>query len=111
MNTFIIVGMIAYASIVRPIMDDPRVDTHNMWVWQLVTIAIVVMPSWIPFWSEITLLLCFVIGCMAPGVLSHNVSSLVFPAIRRRLTFLKERIDGTTDGNAAPTDAGNEAPE
>lgn len=104
MNTLIIVGLITYASILRPIMDDRRVDTHNMWVWQLLTITMVVMPSWIPFWSEIALLICFVIGCIDARVLSHNVSSLVFPEIRRRLSFVKERIDVATLPDPAPLD-------
>lgn len=96
MNTLIIVGMIAYASILRPILDDGRVDTHNMWVWQLFTITMVVVPSWIPFWSEVALLLCFIIGCIDARVLSHSVHSVVFPEVRRRLSFLRERADVNT---------------
>lgn len=104
MNTLIIVGLIAYASILRPILDDERVDTHNMWVWQLLTITMVVVPAWIPFWSEFAVLLCFVVGCIDARVLSHNVKSLVFPEIRRRISFLKEHADtAAVDAPLDPT--------
>lgn len=93
MNTFIIVGLITYASILRPILDEEKVDTHNMWVWQLLTIILVVMPSWIPLWSEVALLLCFIIGCIDAQVLSRSVRGLVFPEIRRRLSFIREHVD------------------
>tara|TARA_X000000368_G_scaffold406218_1_gene384202 strand:- start:187 stop:525 length:339 start_codon:yes stop_codon:yes gene_type:complete len=93
MNTLIIVGLITYASILRPILDDGRVDTHDMWVWQLFTITMVVVPSWIPFWSEVALLICFIIGCIDARVLSRSVHSVVFPEVRRRLSFLRERIE------------------
>ena len=93
MNTLIIVGLITYASILRPILEEGQVDTHHMWVWQLFTITIVVVPSWIPFWSEVALLLCFVIGCIDARVLSHSVRSVVFPTIRERLSFLKESVE------------------
>jgi uncharacterized membrane protein len=102
MNTFIIVGLITYASILRPILDDGQVDSHQMWVWQLFTITMVVVPSWIPFWSELALLLCFVIGCIDARMLSRSVRSLVFPMLRRRISFLKERVELT---NPTPVDA------
>jgi hypothetical protein len=92
MNTLIIVGLITYASILRPIIEEGQVDTHHMWVWQLFTITIVVVPSWIPFWSELALLFCFVIGCIDARVLSERVRCMVFPTIRKRLSFLKERV-------------------
>lgn len=93
MNTLIIVGLITYASILRPILEEGEVDPHHMWAWQLFTITIVVVPSWIPFWSEVALLLCFVIGCIDARVLSHSVRSVVFPTIRERLSFLKESVE------------------
>lgn len=96
MNTLIIVGLITYASILRPIIEEGQVDTHHMWVWQLFTITIVVVPSWIPFWSEIALLFCFVIGCIDARVLSDSVRCLVFPTVRQRLSFLKERMQLVT---------------
>lgn len=96
MNTLIIVGLVTYASILRPILDDGSVDTHHMWVWQLFTLTMVVVPSWIPFWSEVALLLCFIIGCIDASVLSRSVHSVVFPEVRRRLYFLRERIDVNT---------------
>ena len=96
MNTLIIVGLITYASILRPILEEDKVDTHHMWVWQLFTITIVVVPSWLPFWSELALLTCFVIGCIDARVLSDSVRSLVFPTIRRRLSFLKENVELVT---------------
>jgi len=104
MNALIIVGLITYASILRPILDDRRVDPHNMWVWQLFTITIIVVPRWIPFWSELALLLCFVIGCLDARVMSHNVRSLVFPEIRRRLSFLMGPLDDATSPDPAPVD-------
>ena len=103
MNTLIVVGLITYASILRPIIEEGEVDTHHMWVWQLLTIIIVVVPSWIPFWSEIALLFCFVIGCIDARVLSDSVRCLIFPTVRRRLSFLKERVELVTPStNGAP---------
>jgi hypothetical protein len=96
MNTIIIVGLITYASIMRPVLDDGAVDTHHMWVWQLFTITMLVVPSWIPCWNEVALLLCFIIGCIDASVLSRSVHSVVFPEVRRRLAFLRERVDVNT---------------
>ena len=103
MNTLIIVGLITYASILRSILEEGTVDTHLMWVWQLFTITIVVVPSWFPFWSELALLICFVIGCIDTRVLSDSVRSLVFPTIRQRLSFLRERVElATPPANESP---------
>tara|TARA_B110001450_G_scaffold167396_1_gene156106 strand:- start:1044 stop:1415 length:372 start_codon:yes stop_codon:yes gene_type:complete len=111
MNTLIIVGLITYASILRPILEEGQVDTHHMWVWQLFTIAIVVVPSWIPFWSEFALLLCFVIGCIDARVLSDRVRSLVFPTIRQRLLFLRGRVKlAYPSPTEAPLDSATPSP-
>lgn len=97
MNTLLTVALITYASILRPILDEGKVDTHHMWVWQLFTTLMIIVPSWVPFWSELSLLLCFVIGCIDAHVLSVNVRSVVFPEVRRRLSFLREVDDCRSD--------------
>lgn len=93
MNTLIIVALITYASILRPILDEGMMDKHHMWVWQLFTTAMIAVPSWVPFWSEVALLLCFIIGCIDDTVLSRRVRSVVFPGIRRRLSFLDGQME------------------
>jgi hypothetical protein len=55
-----------------------------------------VVPSWILFWRELALRLCFAIDCIDARVLSHIVRSLMFPTLRRCLAFLRTSVELAT---------------
>jgi hypothetical protein len=82
MNTFIIVVLITYACIVRPIIDNRQMDLYHMWVWQVFSTLMIVVPTGMPLWGELSLLMCFAIGCMDVPLLSRTVRTVVFPKIR-----------------------------
>lgn len=85
MSAFIIVALVAYASIARPVVNDEAMDVHVMWVWQVVTTLLVIVPPWIPGWKELALTTCFAIGCVDTSVLSRHVRDVVFPFLRRQV--------------------------
>ena len=80
----IIVALIAYASIGRPVLNDDALDVHVMWVWQVFTTLLVVVPSWVPGWRELALTTCFAIGCLDTSELSRYVRDVIFPRLRRQ---------------------------
>ena len=94
MSNFIVVALVAYASVVRPVFNEHVVDPHVMWVWQVFTILLAIVPSWVPGCNEVALTACFAIACVDTSVLSRNVRDVVFPAIRRRLDGEKITTQG-----------------
>mgnify|MGYP001341490639 CR=1 FL=1 len=85
MDAWIVVLLITYVSVVRPALTDDAMDPFNMWVWQVLTVLVAVVPPWIPMWHEVALASCFVLACLDASLVRHTVRDVVFPEVRRHL--------------------------
>lgn len=85
MSILVVVALVAYASIVRPVLNEGAVDVHLMWVWQVVGTLLAIVPPWVPGWKEFTFTACVALVCIDATTTSRYVRDVVFTGLRNRL--------------------------